>query len=304
MVTICLPDEDAGELVGPLVPSVKTLLWKGQEPAPDEAGTIEFLVPRYDLGSWTPEALSTLPGLRVIQLLTAGVEAWTDRVPSGVTLCSGRGIHTASTAELALAGTLALLHELPQFGASQATQAWDRHSTDALWGKRVLVVGAGDIGQRYARAVEVFEASATFVGRTAREGVHAVGELPRLAPQHDIVLISVPHTSETHHLVDEAFLAALPDGALVVNIARGAIVDTDALVVHLAKGRIKAFLDVTDPEPLPEGHPLWSFPNAIITPHVGGGAQHWRQRAYQLVRQQVLRYVAGEPLVNVVQGSY
>jgi phosphoglycerate dehydrogenase-like enzyme len=140
--------------------------------------------------------------------------------------------------------------------------------------------------------------------RSARAGVRPIADLPALLPEHDVVAIAVPHTPNTTRLVDAAFLAAMPDGALLVNIARGGIVDTDALLAELTARRLHAFLDVTDPEPLPAGHPLWAAPNLLLTPHVGGGTRGWQRRAYQLVREQVLRFHAGEPLRNRVAHGY
>jgi phosphoglycerate dehydrogenase-like enzyme len=142
------------------------------------------------------------------------------------------------------------------------------------------------------------------VARTARDGVRTLADVPVLLPQTDVVVLAVPNTAETTGLVDAAFLAAQPDGALIVNVARGAIVDTDALLAELTAGRLRAFLDVTDPEPLPSGHPLWDAPNLLLTPHVGGGTRGWQRRAYDLVREQVARYVAGEKLANRVSAGY
>jgi phosphoglycerate dehydrogenase-like enzyme len=168
----------------------------------------------------------------------------------------------------------------------------------------VLLVGAGDIGERIKAAVEAFGADTALVARTAREGVQPITGLAALLPDSHVVVIAVPHTPETHRLVDAAFLAAMPDGALLVNIARGGIVDTDALLAELMSGRLRAFLDVTDPEPLPAEHPLWSAPNLLLTPHVGGGTRGWEDRAYRLVREQVLRLRDGEPLENQVTAGY
>jgi phosphoglycerate dehydrogenase-like enzyme len=197
-----------------------------------------------------------------------------------------------------------LLRELPQFARAQQEHRWDERHTDGLAGKRVLVLGAGDIGRRIAGAVELFGADVTLVARRAREGVRAVSELPELLPQHDVVAVAVPQTPETKRIVDARFLAAMPDGALLVNIARGTIVDTDALLAELNAGRLSAFLDVTDPEPLPPDHPLWDAPNLLLTPHVGGGTTGWQRRAYGLVREQVIRFHNGEPLSNVVVAGY
>ena len=233
------------------------------------------------------DVFEALPDLEVIQLTSAGVEPWLPVVPAGVRLCNGRGIHGGSTAELAFAGLLAVLRDLPAYRAGQQRHAWDRWQTESLDGLRVMVIGAGDIGDRIAAAARVFDAETTMVARTARDGVRAMGEVPALLPEHDVVALALPLTDESRGLVDRAFLAAMPDGAVLVNIARGAIVDTDALLAELTSGRLRAFLDVTDPEPLPAGHPLWDAPNVLLTPHVGGGTKGWERRAYRLVRRQV-----------------
>jgi phosphoglycerate dehydrogenase-like enzyme len=168
----------------------------------------------------------------------------------------------------------------------------------------VLIVGGGSIGTAIARRLAPFEVPVTLVARRGRPGVYAVSELPSLLPAADVVVLSVPLTEETTGMVDARFLAALPDGALVVNAARGPVVDTPALTAELATGRIGAALDVTDPEPLPADHPLWTMPNVLMTPHVAGSVRGLLPRAYRLVGEQVRRYVAGEPLVNVVVEGY
>jgi phosphoglycerate dehydrogenase-like enzyme len=222
-----------------------------------------------------------------------------------VPLYSGRGIHGASTAELAVAGMLAVLRELPRFARAQEAHRWDeRGVTDGLDGARVLVLGVGDIGARVMDIARRLDAEVTAVARSARPGVSTLAELPALLPQHDVVVVALPHTPQTERLVDALFLAAMPDNALLVNIARGAIVDTDALLAELTARRLRAFLDVTDPEPLPADHPLWDAPNLLLTPHVGGGTRGWQRRGYQLVRAQLERYLAGEPLTNAVADGY
>ena len=284
---------------------IELVVWDGTGPRPAAADRIEFFVARYGAAPLPPGALDGLPALRVVQLLSAGIEPWPDVVPPGVLLCSGRGVHGASTAELAVAGMLAALRELPHFERAQRAHEWDHERvSEGLTGHRVLVLGAGDIGQRVAAAVRAFDAEPTLVARTARDGVRALDDLPALLPAHDAVVVAVPHTPQTHRLVDAAFLAALPDGALLVNVARGAIVDTDALLAELTAGRLRAFLDVTDPEPLPADHPLWDAPNLLLTPHVGGGTRGWDRRAYELVHDQLLRFHGGEPLRNVVAHGY
>lgn len=304
MTTVCLPDAGAVELIGELPDGIDTVVWSGSGPPPPGSEDVSLLVARYDLNAMTADALAQLPALRVIQVLSAGVEAWLDRVPDGVVLCKARGVHGGSTAELAVAGILSVLRQLPHFVRTQASHEWARTDTDGLAGKRVLILGAGDIGRHVAAAVEVFDAQVTFVARHLREGVHALAELPDLLPQHDIVVIALPHTPETHGSVDAAFLAAMPGGALLVNIARGGIVDTDALLAELTARRLHAFLDVTDPEPLPTEHPLWDAANLVLTPHVGGGTHGWQRRAYRLVREQAIRFHNGEPLENIVRDGY
>jgi phosphoglycerate dehydrogenase-like enzyme len=232
------------------------------------------------------------------------VEPWLAVVPPGVLLCNGRGVHGASTAELAVAGMLAMVRRLGPYAEQQRVHRWARIDTPGLIGRRVVVVGAGDIGRRVAAVAAALDAEPTLVARTARDGVRGFAELPGLLPVADVVVLAVPHTPDTDRLVDARFLAALPDGALIVNVARGALVDTAALLAELTSGRLHAVLDVTDPEPLPADHPLWDAPNLLLTPHVGGGTTGWQRRAYRLVRDQLLRYVAGEPLLNQVEHGY
>jgi phosphoglycerate dehydrogenase-like enzyme len=301
---ISVPTPDAVGRLGELPPEVELIVWDGTGDRPAQADQIEFFVGRYDAPPVAADVLAGLPRLKVVQLVSAGVEPWLDRIPEGVQLSNGRGVHGASTAELALAGLLAVLRELPRFEDARRAHRWDRDLTDGLAGRRVLVLGAGDIGSRIAAAARVFDADTTLVARSARDGVHSLAELPTLLPDSDVVAIAIPHTPQTHRLVDAAFLAAMPDSAVLVNIARGAIVDTDALLAELRTGRLRAFLDVTDPEPLPPDHPLWAAPNLVLTPHIGGGTRGWEDRAYRLVRDQVRRYAAGQRLENLVENGY
>ncbi len=304
MLTASVPTPDAVEQVGVLPPDIELLVWDGTGDRPPDAERIEFFVGRYDAPPPPAEALAALPALRAVQLVSAGVEPWLDLVPAGVRLFNGRGVHGASTAELAVAGMLAVLRQLPRFEEARRAHRWERALTASLAGRRVLVIGAGDIGSRIAAAVRIFDADTTILARSPRPGVATLEDLPALLPDHQVVAIAVPHTPGTHHLVDAAFLAAMPDAALLVNIARGAIVDTDALLGELAARRLHAFLDVTDPEPLPADHPLWDAPNLLLTPHVGGGTRGWERRAYGLVREQLLRLHAGQPLENEVVSGY
>jgi len=301
---ISVPEPVGADLLGELPPATEVVVWDGHCAAPPEADGIEMFVGPYNAPAPEADVLAGLPRLRVIQLLSAGVEPWLPVVPDGVQLCNGRGIHGASTAELAFAGMLASLRDLPAYLAAQGEHRWERRTSGGLDGRRVLVIGAGDIGGRIADAARLFGAEVTLVGRTARDGVRASAELPRLVPEHEVVALAVPLTADTDRLVDARFLASMPDGALLVNVARGSVVDTGALVAELRTGRLRAFLDVTDPEPLPAEHSLWDVPNLLLTPHVGGGTRGWKRRAYGLAGEQFRRLVAGEPLHNRVAAGY
>jgi phosphoglycerate dehydrogenase-like enzyme len=302
--TVCVPNEAARDGIPPVPEAVRIIMWDGFGDPPAGVADTEFLLGAY-MGKPMPvESLAMMPRLRVIQLLSAGIDLWRPVLPEGVLLCNGRGVHGGSTAELAVTGILMLLRHMPHFVSAQQGHAWSPETGESLDGKGLLVLGSGDIGNRVAAALEVFGAVTTRVARTARAGVHGIDELPELLPGADIVLVSVPLTHQTRGLLDARALAALPDGAIVANIARGPIVDTEALADETEAGRLRAFLDVTAPEPLPPEHRLWSAPNVIITPHVGGGTQGWSRRGFQLARDQIARYVAGEMLHNVVSDDY
>jgi phosphoglycerate dehydrogenase-like enzyme len=247
--------------------------------------------------------LAGLPRLRLVQLQSAGAERFIGRLPEGVVLCNARGAHTAATAEWAVAATLAAQRGLPHFALEQAAGRWSSRIDGTLVGARVLVVGAGDIGRTIGRMMAGFDAELTYVARTARDGVRSIEELPALLPEADVVVLIVPVTPETVGMVDARFLAAMKDGALLVNAARGVVVDTDALLAELTSGRLRAALDVTEPEPLPEGHPLWSAPGLLLTPHVGGAVPGLQERSAAIVADQVGRVLEGRPLANVV-GDY
>jgi phosphoglycerate dehydrogenase-like enzyme len=247
--------------------------------------------------------LEALPRLRLVQLLSAGAEQFAGRLPEGVLLCNARGAHTPATAEWAVTALLAAQRGIPEFVRRQDEGRWARSTQRSVVGARVLVVGAGDIGRAIGRMLAGFDAEVTYVARTARDGVRGTEELPQLLPHADVVVLIVPVTDATRGLADARFLAAMKDGALLVNAARGVVVDTDALLAELTSGRLRAALDVTDPEPLPEGHPLWSAPGVLITPHVAGDVPGTNERAAATVTAQLRRVLDGEPLANVV-GAY
>ena len=301
MVTACLPTDAAATLLGPL-PEVEVLVWDGTTAAPAGIGRTEFVVLRY--GSPYAAIMAAMPQLEVVQATSAGIDYLLGLMPEGVALCDGSGIHGGPVAEWILAGILASVRELPAFVRAQDRHEWTEHGTGELAGRCVLIVGAGDIGEQAARRLRAFEAEVVMVGRSARDGVHGAGELPELLPAADIVVLAVPITEETRHMVDGGFLARMRDGALLVNAARGQVVVTQALLAELESRRLHAVLDVTDPEPLPPSHRLWGAPNLLLTPHVAGDVTGYQPRAYAFVREQIRRYARGEPLHNVVEGAY
>jgi phosphoglycerate dehydrogenase-like enzyme len=274
------------------------------EPLPASADEVEVFVPPYAMGPADPDLFRRMPRLRVVQTLTAGVDHIRGVLPAGVVLCNGRGIHDTSTAELALTLVLASLRGIPEFVRAQDEGRWRHERRESLADKRVLIVGYGQIGAAIEARILPFEAAVVRVARHARTGVHAIDELPDLLPDADVVVLIVPGTKETRRLVDAGFLRRMKPGALLVNVARGSVVDQDALADALYDGRIHAALDVTDPEPLPDGHRLWRAPNLLLSPHVGGASSAMWPRAYRVVREQLERYARGEPPENQVTGEY
>jgi phosphoglycerate dehydrogenase-like enzyme len=274
------------------------------EPLPESAADVEFYVPAYQMGPVDPELFASLPRLRVVQTLTAGVDHVRGAVPEGVVLCNGRGIHDTSTAELALTLVLASLRGIPELVRAQDARRWAPERHESLADKSVLIVGHGQIGAAIEERVLPFEADVVRVARRARPGVHAVEELPALLPAADVVVLIVPGTAATRHLVDAEFLDRMKPGALLVNVSRGSVVDHEALADALESGRVRAALDVTDPEPLPEDHRLWEAPGLLLTPHVGGASSAMWPRAYRVVGEQLDRFARGLPLENQVTGEY
>ena len=301
---VVLAHQEGLDLLGDVPAEAELHVWDGTAELPVRPDEVEFLVPPILSGAERLLALGEFPNLSVVQLITAGADAWFGRLPGHVTLCDGRGVHSSSTSEWAATAVLSALRAFPRFAVAQADGRWDHGMTDELAGKRVLIVGSGDIGTALYRRLAPFDVDLVRVARTAREGVHPVSELPDLLPETDVVVVIVPLTNDTRGMVDADFLAQMPDGALLVNAARGPIVDTEALVAELASGRLRAALDVTDPEPLPPGHPLWTVPGLLLTPHVAGAVRGLLPRAYDLVSRQLWRYAEGEPLDNVVVDGY
>jgi phosphoglycerate dehydrogenase-like enzyme len=272
------------------------VVWDG-DPAAPPAET-RFYVPSYMAEGWAFEAMAHMPLLEVCQLPTAGFEHALAHLQAGVTLCNAAGVHDASTAELAVGLILARLRRIDDMARAMPTGEFIHDRSDALADKRVLIVGAGGIGLALARRLEGFECDVILVGRTARADIRGIAELRELLPWADVVVLAVPLDSSTRGLVDADFLSRLHDGALVVNVARGAIISTDAMLAEA--GRLSFALDVTDPEPLPPDHPLWRAPGVLISPHVGGNTTAFLPRVGRLVREQIARWESGSALAGVI----
>jgi phosphoglycerate dehydrogenase-like enzyme len=298
---VWIPHEAGLAYLGDLPAGVDVEIWEGGEFPSDPAG-VQLLVPP---GGVTPEQVfADLPGLDAVQLLSAGAEQWVPSMPEGIALCDNRGAHTEATAEWIQTATLASIRRFDAFARLQTGREWTPRRTGTLTGATALIVGAGSIGESVARRFAASNTEILKIARTARAGVHTLDDLPDLLPKADVVVVIVPLTPETENLVDAAFLAQMKDGALLVNAARGRVVDTEALTREVAAGRLRCALDVTEPEPLPAGHELWGLEGALITPHVGGAVEGFIERVYPLVGEQIRHLAAGEPLEHTTENGY
>ncbi|MGM7680361.1 2-hydroxyacid dehydrogenase [Microbacterium sp. A94] len=304
---VTVPTARLAENIGTLPEGVELEVWDMHSPAPRER--IDLAVSPY-MGS--SKVLGNLEGLDIglVQSQSIGYDGVADVLPAGMPFANAASVHEASTAELALALTLAAQRQFPRFVLAQQQGEWSPVFAESLADRKVLLVGFGGVGEAIALRLEPFEVELTVVARTARPvwherlgrvQVHAIDELETLVADAEIVILTLPGGAATHHLFDERMLARMPDGALLVNVGRGTLIDTDALVRE--GGRIRAALDVIDPEPIPAGHPLWKTDGALISPHVGGASTAMNPRIARLIRKQVERMLRGEAPVNVVIGS-
>jgi phosphoglycerate dehydrogenase-like enzyme len=268
---------------------------------PDEFYEAEFLVPPYG-SRRVLEALPKMGNLRVIQANSSGVEWLLPHVPAGVTVCNAKGTRDVVVAEWVIAAILAMTKNLGHWHRRQEEGAWKPTLLNELAGSRVLIVGYGSIGRAVEDRLAPFDVTVERIASRARPGVHGVDRLAERLPLADVVILLLPSTPATSGIFDKATLERMKPGALLVNAGRGATVDTEALVDAVGGGRIRAALDVTDPEPLPEDHSLWRLPGVLLTPHLAGDSEAAERRVYRLVGEQVARYVRGEPLANVVAG--
>ena len=285
-----------------------------------------------EIDVWIPDPYPTrntqivphLRGVKLVLSMMAGTEWIPGAMGPHVTICNARGAHNISTAEWTVSAILGMLKHFPLFLDVQRSGEWKRRfeavkeyegitgdtrehyppvMLEELTGKTVLLVGYGSIGKEIERMLEPFHVDLIRVARTTRENpkVHAVSELDELLPRAQVVVLILPSTAESRGLIGARQFALMKQGTLLVNAARGPVVNTDALVEALQSGRIRAALDVTDPEPLPDGHPLWKCPNLLITPHVGASSPEFARRSLKVAADELRRYMADEPLLNVVQ---
>ncbi|MEY3926168.1 MAG: hypothetical protein RIS16_119 [Actinomycetota bacterium] len=279
--------------------------FKRLSPATNPAETsdlseVTFYVPTYMGGRPALELTKKMPNLKILQVPNAGYDDAMEFLRPGITLCNGRGIHDDSTAELAVGLTIASLRGFATFVRDQDKGEWVNKNYDSINDRKIGIVGFGSIGSTIARMLSGFSVEIVAFTQSGRDNTIAITDLDKHLPSLDVVILILPLTKESKHLFDARRLALMKDGALLVNVARGPIVDTDALVKELNSGRIKAGLDVTDPEPLPKGHPLWSAKGVLISPHVGGNSSAFEKRARRLIESQLNLLAQGKPLNNVI----
>lgn len=304
MVVVSFPDPLLLDAVGQ-IPGVEAMLWDpGAGPVTD--ARIEVVVAPYLGAAKALDGVAALPACRLVQLQSAGYDGVLAVVPETIAVANAAGVYDAVTAELTLGLTIASLRGIPEAVRSGDQARWvPLGQRTSLADRRVLIIGYGSVGTAIARRFSAFDVTLTAVASRTRDGddlvdtVHGIDELPRLLPDHDVVVVIVPLDDSTKRLIDDDFLSAMPDGALLVNVARGPVADTDALVRHA--GRLRIALDVTDPEPLPDGHALWSAPDVLITPHAGGNTTALLPRMAELVREQLTRIAAGDEPIHLVR---
>ena len=299
-VVVCLPDLPELRHMGGLPANVEVVLVPREPGSLPELERVEFLVP----ADWARVALvaelGVLPRLRVVQTLSAGVDWLRGRVPAGIIVCNARGVFDGPVAEWIVAAILAMQRGLLTNHTAQLAADWHPFTADEMAGLRAVILGYGSIGLAVAERLRPFGVEVVGVARTGRAGVLGLDDLDSVLPSADILIDLLPLTLETTGLLDARRLGLLPPGSLLVNAGRGGTVDTAALVVALREGRLRAALDVTDPEPLPPEHPLWLLPGVLISPHMAGDARRSLDRGCALVGDQIRRFAAGESLENQV----
>lgn len=305
--TISLPSQDLIDAVGPFPANLKPVLWDLVNEPQGNIDEIEIAVMPYMANPATLESVRSAPNVRIVQTQTTGFDGMVDLIGDRADINTAAGVHAASTAEMAIGLAIASLRGFPQAVRDQQEGRWNPMQWPGLADRTVGLVGVGGIGEEIRKRLEPFEVNLLRFGSTARTDEHgdvlSICELPVRAKEIEVLILIVPLTDSTHHLVDAALLAQLPDGATVVNVARGPVVDTDALVAEVSSGRLNVASDVFDPEPLPTNHPLWQHPNALIIPHNGGNTAAFFPRMVKLLKRQIELWSAGEDGQNLVHRS-
>lgn len=266
-----------------------------------ERESVEIYVPKYMGGAKALSDIANFPNLKLVQLLMAGYEDALAYMRNGVRLCNARGVHDQSTAELGIALIASHFIGIKGYLKNMESGKWDGARRDSLYGKRVAIIGAGSVGSRLKEMLDIFKVESTFFARSARNGVRAISEFSTRISEFDAVVLILPLTKESAHLITSKELGMMKPGALLVNLARGGVVKTDDLVEALKRGDIAAALDVTDPEPLPSNHELWKLPNVIISPHVGGNSTAFEPQARAFLEAQFARFALNGELINEIE---
>jgi phosphoglycerate dehydrogenase-like enzyme len=299
-------EDDPGAAMVAELPGARVVRYDPDGSLGPEHEGARVLIPPYRRSRRAVPLAKQLPALRLVALLSAGADRWLDEIPDGVQLADCKGAHGAAVAEWAVTAILCVYRGFPGLLAAQQRHEWAHRMVPArsVVGARALIIGAGDVGTQTAQRLQALGATTTVVARRSREGVHPVAELPNLVSGHDIVVLATPVTDHTRRMVDAKFLVAMPDGALLVNCGRGELVDTLALLTELRSQRLRAALDVTDPEPLPPEHPLWETPGVLITPHVARTVDGQSTIAYGVACRQVEALLVGRTPSNLVTSAY
>ncbi|WP_345474035.1 2-hydroxyacid dehydrogenase [Glutamicibacter ectropisis] len=305
--TISLPSQELIDAVGQFPQNLKPVLWDLQNDPQVPLEDIDIAVMPYMATANTLRNVRKAPNLKIVQTQTTGYDGMVELIGDRANINTAAGVHAASTAEMAIGLAIASLRGFPQSVRDQQEGHWNPHQWPGLADRTVGLVGVGGIGEEIRKRLAPFEVNLLRFGSSARTDehcqVHATTELAKFAPQIEVLILIVPLNDSTHHLVDAKLLAQLPNGATIVNVARGPVVDTDALVAEVASGRLNVASDVFDPEPLPKDHPLWGCPNALIIPHNGGNTGAFFPRMVKLLQRQLVAWSAGEAGENLVHRS-
>ena len=305
--TISFPTQELIDAVGPIPENLKAVLWDLENDPETPLEDIDIAILPYMANPQTLKNVRKAANVKVVQTQTTGFDGMIDLIGDRADINTAAGVHAAATAEMALGLAIASLRGFPQSVRDQQQGRWNPQQWPGLADRTVGLVGVGGIGEEIRKRLEPFEVNLLRFGSTARTDEHgevfATSELAARAPEIEVLILIVPLNDSTRHLVDAQLLAKLPDGATVINVARGPVVDTDAIVAEVASGRLNMASDVFDPEPLPAGHPLWQHPNALVIPHNGGNTKAFFPRMVKLLKKQVQAWAAGNDGENLVHRS-